>query len=155
MKIFTKAKQAFDRSVYLSRFRTFDDEKKVAVVAWGEARGESDAGVAGVVNVIRNRVNDPKRRYGKSVFEVLTKASQFSCLNADDPNLKYIRRGLYLEDLRFSEIEEIVEDVFDGKTKDTTKGANLYHSTNVRPWWANSPRVTFLVRIGHHMFYRE
>lgn len=52
-----------------------------------EARGESLAGKAAVLAVIRNRANDPKNRWPKTLAGVVTQHAQFSSFNANDPNV--------------------------------------------------------------------
>ncbi len=52
-----------------------------------EARGESLAAKAAVLAVIRNRANDPKNRWPKTLAQVVTQHAQFSSFNANDPNV--------------------------------------------------------------------
>jgi hypothetical protein len=52
-----------------------------------EARGESLAAKTAVLAVIRNRANDPKNRWPKTLAGVVLQPFQFSSFNAKDPNV--------------------------------------------------------------------
>jgi spore germination cell wall hydrolase CwlJ-like protein len=54
---------------------------------WREARGESLAAKAAVLAVLRNRANDPKNRWPKTLAGVVTQPFQFSSMNRNDPNV--------------------------------------------------------------------
>ncbi|HEY6018760.1 MAG TPA: cell wall hydrolase, partial [Candidatus Paceibacterota bacterium] len=54
---------------------------------YGEARGEQWDGQVAVGWVIRNRLEDSAKRYGKTIAEVCQKPYQFSCWLKSDPNL--------------------------------------------------------------------
>jgi len=54
---------------------------------WREARGESIAAKAAVLAVLRNRANDPKNRWPKTLAGVVLQPFQFSSFNANDPNV--------------------------------------------------------------------
>lgn len=51
-----------------------------------EARGESMPAKAAVLAVIRNRANDPKNRWPKTLAGVVLQPYQFSSMNRTDPN---------------------------------------------------------------------
>lgn len=53
---------------------------------WREARGESLAAKAAVLAVIRNRANDPKNRWPKTLAGVVLQPFQFSSFDKGDPN---------------------------------------------------------------------
>lgn len=54
---------------------------------WREARGESMAAKAAVLAVIRNRANDPKNRWPKTLAGVVLQPFQFSSFNRNDVNV--------------------------------------------------------------------
>jgi len=69
------------------------DKELMARIIWGEARNQGHLGKQAVGNVIMNRLNDPKKRFGKTMHEVMLKPFAFSCLNKNDSNLKLILAG--------------------------------------------------------------
>lgn len=62
------------------------DSFLVRLCLWREARSESLAAKAGVLAVIRNRANDPKNRWPKTLAEVVLQRSQFTSFSKGDPN---------------------------------------------------------------------
>lgn len=135
------------------------DQDTLARTIWGEARGEGVRGMTAVACVIRNRVNldlghDGKPDWWGEGYEGVCKARlQFSCWNADDPNLtKLLVVGA--EDPQFVIATRISGDVIDNMVDDPTGGATHYHDTRMPrpPEWAQ--RVSPTVIIGHHAFYR-
>ncbi|KJU84710.1 cell wall hydrolase SleB, partial [Candidatus Magnetobacterium bavaricum] len=46
-----------------------------------EAGGESELGKQAVAQVVMNRVNDPRKRYGNEIHEVILRKYAFSYLN--------------------------------------------------------------------------
>lgn len=66
----------------------------LAVTAWAEARGLGPDAMARVAWVIRNRRDDPRKRWPQSIREVVTQHRrvrgrdiyQFSCWSPHDPN---------------------------------------------------------------------
>lgn len=63
----------------------FTDWMYMAKTVFGEARGENEPTRLAVAWVIRNRARDPRRRWGTSVWDVVTRPKQFSCWNPGDP----------------------------------------------------------------------
>ena len=53
---------------------------------WREARSESMAAKAAVLSVIRNRANDPKNRWPKTLAGVVLQPNQFTSFSWGDPN---------------------------------------------------------------------
>jgi len=122
-----------------------------AKTAWGEARGEGITGMQAILNVIRNRAAKPGW-WGESVSGVCTMPWQFSCWNADDPNLPQIR-AVTDEDPLFRAAFSMATLMIGGALHDLTRGSDSYYATtSPRPAWAagRSPQIT----IGHHAFYR-
>jgi hypothetical protein len=123
----------------------------LARTIWGEARGESDAGKAGVAWVVQNRAMIGGW-WGDDIVEVCLKPYQFSCWNHNDPNRKQMERLSANSNPPFQKCLEIARDVLKGKIPDPTKGANHYHADYVKPNWAKSENFT--VQIGNHLFYK-
>jgi len=62
------------------------DSFLVRLCLWREARSESLAAKAAVLAVIRNRANDPKNRWPKTLAGVVLQPSQFTSFSKGDPN---------------------------------------------------------------------
>lgn len=144
---------------FSSIFGPKEEPQKVASVShdvdilartiWGEARGESRQGREAVASVVMNRVAD--RRYPKTVAGVCQQRWQFSVWNDGDPNREKIL-AVTVRDARFKECLAIAERAVAGSLIDATGGATHYHTTGVRPNWADDTKVS--ARIGSHIFYR-
>jgi hypothetical protein len=125
----------------------------LARTLWGEARGEPARGKHGVANVILNRVAKRKpKRFGATVEEVCRKPLQFSCWNANDPNLPKLK-SVTDSDARFRECLEIARIAVNGALVDNTVGSDHYHTIQISPAWAAglAPAVT----IENHHFYNN
>jgi hypothetical protein len=136
----------------------YDELRKLSEVdllsrcIWGEARGEKIDGKLAVAYVILNRVR-AQSYYGGSIKAVILKPRHFSCFNANDQNLSKIL-NLTPSSPELSFCRAVAELALqEGLTNDPTNGATHYHTVNVNPSWA--PKLTFLCRIGSHLFYRE
>ena len=126
---------------------------------FGEARGETGlVPLEAVAWVIRNRAesrdqNGHARWWGDTPAKVCQKAQQFSCWNADDPNLPVIQ-GATLDQPRFAECFGVACLVLGGTSiGDPTLGATHYHSDGIpAPWWVKT--MTQTIKIGNHIFYK-
>lgn len=132
----------------------------LAMLLWGECRGESADGKRAVANVVRNRVLlSPK--YGDGWVRVMLRPFQFSCFLTADPNASKLLRPTEHGSLEtWQECGEVAEQVFGGTQPDPTNGATHYCTiaaprlTHVWPpaWtWAMQARGT----VGAHAFFRE
>jgi Cell wall hydrolyses involved in spore germination len=142
------------------------DERDVVIrTVLGEAAGESNAGMAAVAMVIRNRADDA--RYPDTVGEVSRQPRQFSAWNEDgsgnDLVTKYGPGSPQYERAAY-----IVDVVMAGLVPDFTEGATHYYSPagmralvdqgyqkNLIPTWLEretATRDTLPVRIGGHVF---
>jgi spore germination cell wall hydrolase CwlJ-like protein len=132
--------------------QTLDEVDVLTRTVYGEARGESEDGQAAVAWVIRNRVAKGRRYMGKTIKEVCLQPSQFSCWNSNDPNRNLLLR-LNANSEPYKNIRKIVEQVLNGTRTDNTQGSTHYHTSRVKPNWANDkiPVVT----IGNHLFYNN
>ena len=130
------------------------DRDTLARTMWGEARGEAatlDQSLAAVAWVVRNRrdANRP-RSWGATVDEVCRKPWQFSCWNANDPNLAKMR-AVTVQDHIFARAMEIGRAVLDGQQPDPTGGATHYHANGLHPAWSVGRQPSAV--IGNHLFY--
>jgi conjugal transfer mating pair stabilization protein TraG len=141
------------------------DRDVVARTILGEAAGESEAGMAAVASVIKNRVEDP--RWGDDPADVALQMQQFSTWNAgaggNDQAVKY-----HPGDPEYERAAKIADLVFGGQIADQTGGATHYYSpqgmqdlveqgaqTNEAPNWLqeeNNRRGGAPVVIGDHVF---
>jgi N-acetylmuramoyl-L-alanine amidase len=129
------------------------DAELLARCIWGEARSESIEGKLAVAHVVLNRVK-AQSYYGRTVKEVMLKPWQFSCFNENDPNLAKIL-GLKTDNPGLAYCQAVADMALLSHSQDPTGGATHYHTTSIKPSWANSSQMTFLCRIGNHLFYRE
>ena len=126
----------------------------LARTLWGEARGEPTRGIEAVAAVVINRVARARAKggfwWGDTVIAVCRKPFQFSCWNADDPNLAKllaVRAG----EAKFDLCLNVARQAVSGQLADPTGGATHYHARSVRPAWAAGRSPT--VEIGSHLFY--
>ena len=117
----------------------------VALCIWRESRGQPFEGQRAVGHVIRNRVSDS--RWPDTYRGVVLQPKQFSCFNADDPQVtKY-------PEFNDSWIDAVAAArLAMSSLTDPTGGANHYHTRSVEPSWADRTKVT--ARIGDHIFYK-
>jgi spore germination cell wall hydrolase CwlJ-like protein len=112
----------------------------VAAVLVHEAGGEGLRGMEAVLEVIHTRAN----RAGSSLYEVVTRRFQFSCLNRTSP------AQLVKSARRHPRWNEAVDLVRQGRVKTNwTRGATHYHEITINPGWPNR-----VAKIGRHVFYR-
>jgi len=125
----------------------------LARTLWGEARGETKAGREAIASVILNRLKKNKpSRFGGTIEEVCQKPSQFSCWNADDPNLPKLKK-VDTSNPVFAECVAIAENAVQGLLADSVIGADHYHTAGVSPAWSRGkvPCIT----IGNHLFFNN
>jgi len=137
-----------------------DNEKDRDVLArtlWGEARGETLAGMVAVAWTIRNRVNDgkPKSWWGEGYAGVCLKPYQFSCWNKNDPNFPFLSGAKSIPVGEMAKAVMVATAVVDGAYPDPTGGATHYYATTMPkpPAWAAKARQT--LKLGHHVFFKD
>lgn len=122
----------------------------LAEALYFEARGEGMKGQLAVAEVILNRVASP--RYPSTVCAVVHQgtgrmnACQFSFTCDGIPDA-------ISEPLAWERAGKIARLMLDGKAPEMTAGATHFHTTQVRPRWAQVFPQT--ARIGAHLFYRQ
>ena len=135
-------------------FIDLGDDQLLGRCVYGEARGEGHRGMAAVASVVMNRFHDHTKRYGGTLKSVILKPWQFSCFNANDPNLDKLADGL--SGPKWREALTIARLAIDGLLIDETEGSNLYHAADIRPpYWTAARGVFFRRQIGRHKFYQE
>ena len=133
------------------------DQFLLALCLWREARGQSAACMAGIAAVIRNRAEDPKKRWPRTVSGVILEPRQFSSFNAGDPNAvkfpnnAYGGSGVY-DWAAWLQACDVATVPF---TADPTQGATNYESLPPdaeKPAWCDPAKLT--TTIGPFRFYR-
>lgn len=148
---------ALEKEKATERQEAFEhDVNMLALTMWGEARSHGVEGMRAVGHVIQNRLNS-SRNFGDSIEGVVKKRKHFSCWNKGDPNRE---RMLNIDELpensagavRWQEAQELARDILNGKSKDPTKGSLFYHTTAVKPAWADGVRP--IAQVDNHVFYK-
>ena len=133
------------------------DRDVLARTLWGEARGETLAGMVAVAWTIRNRVNDGKAKswWGEGYAGVCLKPYQFSCWNKKDPNFPFLRGAKPIPVAEMAMAVMVATAVMDGAFPDPTGGATHYHATTMPkpPAWAAKAKQT--LKLGHHLFFKD
>ena len=136
---------------------TEKDRDVLARTLYGEARGESLAGMVAVAWTIRNRVNDGKAKswWGEGYAGVCLKPYQFSCWNKNDPNFPFLSGAKPIPVAEMAKAVMVATAVMDGAYPDPTGGATHYYATTMpkAPTWAAKAKQT--LRLGHHLFFKE
>lgn len=142
--------------------RSWGDAGVAARTAWGEARGEGDAGLIAVLWCIRNRVDldlghDGKPDWwGEGYAGVCLARAQFSCWLSSDPNRSKMA-ALPDTDPVLMHVTELARRVISGAVPDPTRGAThyltraAYLATPPDHWCHTRPACA---QIGHHLFFR-
>ncbi|MEM8539026.1 MAG: cell wall hydrolase [Pseudomonadota bacterium] len=112
-----------------------------------ESRGQSREGQVAVGHVVLNRVKH--RYYPNSVCRVIKQGGrngpcQFSWYCDRHSNEPKNRKT-------YARMLDVALDVLSGEVADPTNGANMFHSTAVRPSWARKAQPRG--KIGDHYFY--
>lgn len=127
----------------------------LARTIFGEARGESMAGMEAVACVVLNRarISEAKGRYwwGNGIIGVCQKPYQFSCWNRNDPSYQRLI-NVREDNIHFATCLRIARRAVIGALKDVTKGATHYHADYVDPYWARGEEPVTI--IGKHLFYK-
>ena len=107
-----------------------------------EARGQGVKGMQAVTWVVLNRTKHPA--YPSTPCAVIAQPKQFSWYGNKTPQVK--EKDAYMQ------AERVVEGVLSGKLKDNTNSSTHFHSTRIKPVWAN--RLSYTTTIGSHCFYK-
>jgi N-acetylmuramoyl-L-alanine amidase len=136
-------------------FTDLPDRVVLALLVYGESRGEPVEGQIAVASVVRNRVKNRQQGWK----DVCLAPDQFSCFDADDPNYPTLQRAAVIlmtqplvPDL--AQAQWIADGIMAGSCKDNTQGSLNYLTTRLLehdpPKWARNKPVAAV--IGHHSF---
>ena len=111
--------------------------------AYFESRNQGVKGMQAVTWVVLNRTKHPS--YPSTPCAVIYAPFQFEWTRGGKtPQIK--------EKEAYAKAERVVEDVLSGKLKDNTNSSTHFHSTRIKPVWAN--RLSYTTTIGSHCFYK-
>lgn len=131
----------------------------MAKTIFGESRGEPLPARLAVAWVIRNRARDPARRWGSSVWEVVTRPRQFSCWNPGDPNREAILDPMRRQAERqaWRECARLAWYVLTAPDEaNPLPGVLYYHSASLPPpEWARRLEPVAVPGVTRLRFYRE
>ncbi len=113
----------------------------LAKVVVHEAGNQSRAGQMAVAQVVMNRVNDPRRRFGRTICGVIMQRGQFFNVHAYNPP----------RNARWFRALEVAREARDGRAEPVMEGALFFHAAYAR---VNFRGRTRLGRLGDHVFYR-
>ena len=129
----------------------------LAVGIYHEARGEGNAGMAAVANVVINRVHDP--RWPDTPCEVLSEGPTLKW-DVNAPLRNKCQFSFYCDgksdvpknQKSFAQAVRIAEEQWYsyGLSLDITEGATYYHATSIDPKWP----YTYIMTINNHKFYK-
>jgi N-acetylmuramoyl-L-alanine amidase len=124
----------------------------LSLAIYREARGETQLAKRAVGWVIRNRVQRAGW-FGVGYFGVITKPSQFSSFDANDPNRTVFGSPT---DPAWKESIQAAVDVIQSNFMDDTEGATFYYDRSEDdnpPAWSKD--YTHTVDIGNFHFYKQ
>ena len=116
--------------------------KCLSLNAYHEARADGVKGMQAVTWVVLNRTKHPS--YPSTPCAVIAQPKQFSWYGSKTPKVR--------EKDAYTQAERVVEGVLSGKLKDNTNSSTHFHSTRIKPIWAN--RLSYTTTIGSHCFYK-
>ena len=129
----------------------------LAVGIYHEARGEGNAGMAAVANVVINRVHDP--RWPDTPCEVLSEGPTLKW-DVNAPLRNKCQFSFYCDgksdvpknQKSFAQAVRIAEEQWYsyGLSLDITEGATYYHATSIDPKWP----YKYIMTINNHKFYK-
>jgi hypothetical protein len=130
-----------------------DATDTLARTLWGEARSEPISGIRAVGAVVLNRASrGPRYWWGGTIAQVCRKPYQFSCWNANDPNLPKLK-AVAADDRIFRECSDIAALAIAGGLTETRLDATHYHTRAVFPSWAKGRKPCAETR--NHLFYND
>ncbi|HYD11869.1 MAG TPA: cell wall hydrolase [Allosphingosinicella sp.] len=125
------------------RTQTVDAELEcLAKVVVHEAGNQPRAGQLAVAQVVMNRVNDPRRRFGRTICGVIMQRGQFFNVHAYNPSRT---------NQRWRTAVEVAREARDGTSDQVMEGALFFHAAYARVNFRGRTRVG---RLAGHVFYR-
>ena len=116
----------------------------LADVAWCEASNQGNLGKLAVMDVVLNRVSNP--RFPNSIESVIYQPWAFECITKRVP----INRSSSSYRTAF----QLAHNKLFGNAPRITYATHYYNPSIVSPKWASSPQMAYLGSIGDHRFYQ-
>ncbi len=113
----------------------------LAKVVVHEAGNQSRAGQMAVAQVVMNRLNDSRRRFGRTICGVIMQRGQFFNVHAYNPP----------RNARWHRAVEVAREARDGDAEHVMPGALFFHAAYANVNFRGRTRVG---RLGDHVFYR-
>jgi spore germination cell wall hydrolase CwlJ-like protein len=125
-----------------ARSQTVDAELTcLAKVVVHESGNQPRAGQLAVAQVVMNRVNDSRGRFGRTICGVIMQRGQFFNVHAYNPP----------RDLRWFRALEVAREARDGASQQVMDGALFFHSASANMSFRGRQRIG---RLAGHVFYR-
>lgn len=118
----------------------------LAAAVYFESRSEEFLGRLAVAKVVMNRVKS--ERFPDSVCAVIKQKRKGYCaftFLCDKTELSIKNINAWVDAVR------LASTVIGGSLKDPTHGATHYHTTDIKPYWAEGKNG---LKIGNHIFYK-
>ena len=151
-----------------------DEDVLLAMLVWGEARGEPPEGRVAVAHVPLTRLkkrNSVRSSLNRKVTlrSIMLKRWQFSCFNKNDPNRVLLLRPVEAEGLGlWAACWRTAVEALMGHSANPAQGATHYVVRRLwsrpmavvgRPQWFEHPltedgTTTFIAQVGSHVFAR-
>ncbi len=122
-----------------------DDLECLAKVVLHEAGNQSLTGRIAVAEVVMNRLQDPRRRFGSTICGVVLQRGQFFNVHAYHPQRRDARWGAAVEVAR-----QVRQDMQEGDHDHVTNGGLFFRNSSGAQFRGRTRTVT----IGAHHFYR-
>ena len=113
----------------------------LAKVVVHEAGNQPRAGQLAVAQVVMNRVNDPRRRFGRTICGVIMQRGQFFNVHAYNPP----------RDARWRRALEVAREARHGLADQVMDGALFFHAAYANVNFRGRQRIG---RLAGHVFYR-
>jgi spore germination cell wall hydrolase CwlJ-like protein len=113
-----------------------------AKVGLHEAGNQPRAGQLAVAQVVMNRVNDPRRRFGRTICGVVMQRGQFFNVHAYNPSRT---------NQRWRTAVEVAREARDGTSDQVMEGALFFHASYANMSFRGRQRIG---RLAGHVFYR-
>lgn len=139
----------------------------LAITAYGEAANQGTEGMMAVLNVIRNRTQEPGKFADSGILKatgsiyhaVILKPYQFSMYNLGD-QVRSTAEGMAIDftsaTLKYAELRkalDLANMLRTGVLEDNTQGATYYHADYMASYPQWSQAIPFIGKIGNHLFY--
>lgn len=145
-----------DNPKWTEDFADDSEEMLLARAMYGETGGESKETKIGVGWTIKNRVQDPQQRWGKTYHEVILAKDQYDSFWNKDTYDKIRDPKIHNNPIEMAAWQASYEAsimVLTEKINDPTYGSNHFYATTIpKPYWADDQKFT--VQIGITRFYK-